>query len=414
MKYKTLILICVIILVVICLKPFVNISIKNTNISKKQWSEDITYLQNKLPKVHENLFFKTNEKDFNYNINNLKENLDKLNSDEITIQLMKIVASVGDTHTEIMNYKSNNIFPFLIYKFKDGYYLTEVDDKYKNLLGDKVLKINNIPIEDIINKVSILIPHENKYMVISKAPDYLQVPKVINYITNSKDSLLHLTVVDSNAKITEINITAVKNSTLNMSSLSNSIINKPIYMKSDKNFWYEYLEGQKTLYCQFNACVINTPSSNDISSINNIAKENKIEKVIIDLRNNVGGMHLSSNNALVNCIKDNEQINVKNKLFVIIGRNTFSSGILYALDFKQQTNAILYGEPTSGKPASYGDIKNLILPNSKLNITYSTKYFDEKGFDSDTLKPDVEIDTDINSYVNGIDPVVKSIINNQK
>lgn len=414
MKKKTLIIICVIIFVVICLKSFGNISIRNTNISKKQWLEDITYLQNNLPKVHKNLFFNISSNSFNKEINDLKENLNQLNSDEITIHIMKIIASVGDAHTGIMNYKSNDIFPFTIYKFKDGYYLTEIDDIYKDQLGKKVLKIDNIPIEDIINKVSVLIPHANKYGVISQAPDYLQDTKVINYITNKKDNTLDLAVCDSNNKISEVNITSIKKSTLKMSSLSNNIINKPIYMKNNKNFWYEYLAGTKTLYCQFNTCVPFTPSSEDLSSINNIIKENKVKKVIIDLRNNTGGIHLSSNNALVNCIKDNKEINVKNKLFVIIGRETFSSGLMYAIDFKQQTNAIIYGEPTSGKPSGYGNIKNLILPNSKLNITYSTQIFNYTGFDSDTLKPDVEIDTDINSYINGIDPVVESIINNPK
>jgi len=414
MKKKKVIIITIAILVAICLKPFVVISIKNMNISKEQWVEDINYLQEKLPKVHTNPFSKIDQKDFDAKIEALKGNINNLNSDEITIQLMNIIASVGDAHTDIKNFKSNYIFPFTIYKFNDGYYLTVVDDKYKNLLGSKVLTINNIPIEDVINKVSVLIPHENEAMVISKAPDYLQDPKVISYLTNSKDSLLHVTLLDSKGKNSKMDIEAVKSSTLKMSSLSDSIINKPIYMKNNNNFWYEYLEGQKTLYCQFNLCLVNTPSQKDLSSINDIVKANKIEKVIIDLRNNVGGLYISDNNAFINAIKNNSQINVNNKLFVIIGRKTFSSGMQYALGFKQQTNAILYGEATSGKPSHYGNVKTFNLPNSKLNITYSTKYFETQGFNSDSLKPDVEIDTDINSYAKGIDPVVESIINYQK
>jgi len=81
--------------------------------------------------------------------------------------------------------------------------------------------------------------------------------------------------------------------------------------------------------------------------------------------------------------------------------------VYYTLgDLKQHANAVLYGEPTGAKPSHFGDIRNFNLPNSKLNIVYSTKYFD-LGTNSDTLMLDVEVVTDIDSYLKGIDPVVE-------
>lgn len=98
---------------------------------------------------------------------------------------------------------------------------------------------------------------------------------------------------------------------------------------------------------------------------------------------------------------------------VIIGRETFSSGILYALQFKERLEAKLYGEPTGGKPSHYGDIQNMVLPNSKLNISYSTKYF-SSNINGDTLNPDYEVELSIEDYIIGSDPVLQKIIDNNK
>ncbi len=53
-----------------------------------------------------------------------------------------------------------------------------------------------------------------------------------------------------------------------------------------------------------------------------------------------------------------------------------------AILFKQlQTNPILVGEPTGGKPNSYGEISSFLLPNSGLVVNYSTKYFEQVSGD---------------------------------
>jgi len=88
-----------------------------------------------------------------------------------------------------------------------------------------------------------------------------------------------------------------------------------------------------------------------------------------------------------------KNINKKGKLFVIIGRKTFSSAVLNTLDFKKHTNAIIVGEETSGKPNHYGEIKSFELPNSKLKVYYSTKYFKHYEKDIETIRPDVIIKT---------------------
>jgi len=101
LRSKLIMSILIIILIIIVISRFVNVSVKNENISKEQWREDIRYLQEKLPKKHANLYFNETEEKFNSLLRELDANVNSLNSKEIQVQLMKIMGVIGDSHTNI-------------------------------------------------------------------------------------------------------------------------------------------------------------------------------------------------------------------------------------------------------------------------------------------------------------------------
>ena len=133
------------------------------------------------------------------------------------------------------------------------------------------------------------------------------------------------------------------------------------------------------------------------------------EKFIFDIRLNGGG-NSSIAESLIDELKDNEQINQKGKLYVCIGRNTFSSAILNAITLRKQTDAIFIGEPTGGKPNHYGEVRNLILPNTGLTISYSTKYFKETEGNEPSFYPDIEIELSSADFFARRDPVLEEIL----
>jgi hypothetical protein len=46
-----------------------------------------------------------------------------------------------------------------------------------------------------------------------------------------------------------------------------------------------------------------------------------------------------------------------------------------AIDFRNNTNAILVGEPIGERPNSYSENDEMTLPNSRLVVSYSTRYY---------------------------------------
>ena len=139
-------------------------------------------------------------------------------------------------------------------------------------------------------------------------------------------------------------------------------------------------------------------------------QQTEIDKFVFDLRLNTGGSSVQGTD-LIEKLSKIKTLNQKGKLFVIIGRYTFSSAIINAMDFKKRTEAIFVGEETSGRPNHFGEVRTFDLPNSKVKVYYSTKYFKKYNLDDPTLKPDIYIEESFNDFTKGIDPVIQAILN---
>jgi hypothetical protein len=88
-----------------------------------------------------------------------------------------------------------------------------------------------------------------------------------------------------------------------------------------------------------------------------------------------GGGNNFLNRPLIQGLIRNEKINKRGKLFVIVGRNTFSAAMNGATEIEQQTNAIFVGEPTGSAPNFVGETIGFELPYSKVSGSISDLYW---------------------------------------
>lgn len=335
---------------------------------EKKWIEDIDFLKSKLINNHKNLFFTTTREEFEEKIETLKSIINNLDYDEMKVELSRIVASIKDAHTSI-EFPVNKYLPFKFYYFNDGIYITKVTKGFEKILYRKVTKIEDMPIDEVIKELSQIISYENEYFLKAQSVKYLQGADILYglLICNNIDKI-NITLED---EVVEIKTIAPKD----LLYLEN--IKIPLYAKKcADNYWYEYIKDEETLYIKYNSCKDNGDVSikNNIVETINFIEKNNVNKITIDLRNNLGG-NSTLLRPLIEYIKSNKKINQRENLKVIIGRETFSSALINAYEFKFETNAILTGEPSGGKPNCYGEILRFTLPNSKFRVSYSTKYY---------------------------------------
>jgi len=347
---------------------------------EEKWLEDIEFLRENLIEKHKNLFFNISRKEFDSRIDKLKSMIGGLDYEEMKVEISRVVASIGDAHTSVAF--PNKYLPIKFYWFEDGIYIIRTSEAYKNLLFKKVIAIEDVSMDKILHELSEIISFENEYFFKAQSMKYMQVAEVLYGLLIS-DSM-------DNIKITTEHNT-VKVKTVNIKELKYSDSELPLYARRpNENLWYEYLEDKEELYIKYNYCREegNIKISTKIVEIIDFIEKNSTYKITIDLRNNLGG-DSKLLEPLLCYIKNNPRINNKENLKVIIGRETFSSGLLNAYEFKFETNCVIWGEPSGGKPNCYGEILRFVLPNSKFSVSYSTRYY--KLIDDDStmsLYPD--------------------------
>lgn len=67
----------------------------------------------------------------------------------------------------------------------------------------------------------------------------------------------------------------------------------------------------------------------------------------------------------------------------------------------------MVGEPSGSPPNEYGEIKDFTLPNSKIDVQYTTRYF-RLLTDSNppTLEPDLTVHRSLADFLRGRDPAL--------
>jgi C-terminal processing protease CtpA/Prc len=406
-------LVVVIIAAIAVLGGFKSKYAADPNNRNEKWTKDIEYLAKQLPKKHKDLFFSLSKDKFNKEIETLKTQVAKLNDDEVKVGISEIVASVNDAHTSVY-IETEKIFPINLYWFKEGIYAINTLPEYKEILNCKLTKINGKNIEDVEKEVSKTISHENEAQLKNRVPRVLTTPGILHglKIIDSAEKAT-FTFQNTENKTFNVDVKSVKLSENLVKKLKENKNNKndPLYMQNqDENYWFKYLKDEKTMYFKYNSCMEmkEKPFKEFSQELLQSIDKNKPEKLVIDLRDNGGG----SSSILEPFIKEikKRSINNKNRLFVIVGRRTFSSAILNALTLKNETKAIFVGEPTGGKPNHYGEVREFKLPNTKICVSFSTKYFETSKKDTPSFMPDKTIEPSIYEFMDNKDLVMESIV----
>jgi C-terminal processing protease CtpA/Prc len=130
------------------------------------------------------------------------------------------------------------------------------------------------------------------------------------------------------------------------------------------------------------------------------------ERLIIDLRHNSGG-NSAVLGRFVPDLAAHPRLAAPGSLRVLVGSQTYSSGMTNAWELRSGARARLYGEPTGGKPNSWGEMRTFVLPRSGLEVSYSTQFFRKLETDPPAVEPDVLVPLTSADWFAGVDPVLE-------
>jgi hypothetical protein len=386
----------------------------------RKWREDLAYFALELPHRHKNLFFQMKREDFEGAVATLADSITQLQDHEVIVGLMQIIAGVGDAHTRLASTQLEERFrtyPIGLCWFSDGLYVTKTIPVYRRALGARLAKIHESKIEEVCTRIDGVISHENESQLKMLEPDFLVTAEVLHalgVIPNPENACF----VFENSEGVQFSL--VLNPTLGKETQTRSHVvdpdNLPLYrQKPDTWYWYTYLKDSRTLYLRYLSCQ-NLPGLSFRDFCRDVfayVDTNSVDRFVIDLRGNRGGVS-SIADPLVCGLKERPKLNRRGNLFVIVDRWTNSSAADNAVRFRDQTEAMVVGEPTGGKPNCYGNTMSFVLPNSCLIVRYSTTYYHLSEKDTPSVMPDIDIRISSTDYFGGKDPMLDAVLSYQK
>ena len=385
-------------------------------LTKDQWRADLRHFANELPRRHKNLFHSVSREEFQRAVAELDAAIPSLQDHQIIVGMLRIAARVGDGHTGVRLPPYFKLYPVSLYWFGPDLRIIGAAKEYQAAIGARVVKIGGVDLAEVQARIRTCLPgaeNENEWYVLGNSPAFINRPEVLHALGIVPDlgpasfTLANDQGTEFNLEISPVAMPPVVKGTALLAGASPAP-NQPLFrQKPTEQFWFTHLQDSETTYVSFRG----------YDSLGDRARplfrsidRNPPKRLVIDLRQNGGGDFFEGRDHVVNPVKKRPSVNQKGRLFVIVGRRTFSAAMVNAIDFRKQTNAILVGEPIGERPNSYSENDEMTLPNSRLVVSYSTEYYKFLDEDVPAVMPDHRIDPTWADFQAGRDPVMDWIL----
>lgn len=360
-------------------------------------------------------------KQFLAEINSLIPRINELSDNQVLFELHRIVALLEECHSSVGQPKGERL-PVDLEAIYTGeryeYFVKSTPSSRPELLYARLSAVNGVPVEELMDKFSLLIGHEYDAFVVLKveASDYFVRKPTLEAAgaVAAEDSKVDLSLETDQGTVT-VSFAFVSLETYEQMELIDGSMESrdiPMYRYSgERVIWMEELENN-TLYVR----VTHMSLDPDVYWTSFFAEvemalmsSEEPMKLIIDLRDNSGGYRIVMN-GLVPVIQRQKTDGV----YLLINEGTMSASVIDAVQFDDMIPGLtIVGSPASQPPNFYSYLtdENELMPNSGYRFYVSEKYgIAAPGFDEPTLMPDIEVYQTLEDYKNGIDTVLGFVL----
>lgn len=368
-----------------------------------------------LEKNHYNLYANVSEEEFQAEREKIARQTAKMTDEEFYWSVCHLISLIGDAHT--MAYVSGDfmeVLPWSIRKFDEGWFILGVDKTHEEYLGTRVTAINDVPIDEAVERARQVVSYEADSWL------WQQVPNVLTW----NSSLEYLDIVDHDEPVqVTVEAAAGTEETFELPTYDNwdeaeqemcdfQRESTPRTAKQDAIYW-STAPDESTYFIQYNVCAGGDPSMPEFAQQVQADLESGYQNIIFDLRYNNGGndqIILPLKNAVINaCNKQGEKCH----LYVLTGWNTFSAGVDAAAGFQTSNaeNTTFVGQPTGGSLQTGGNLLEISMDSAPFAVTCALDYFEILG-QKGSLVPDYIVPQTFEQYAKGEDPEIQYLYDN--
>jgi hypothetical protein len=384
------------------------------------WRADIDAVLDARDHVHPDGWHGMKRADWVAAADAVKAKIPTMTDDQALVELVRLAAMPSwngrDGHSGMFPFVPDggtHDYPVRWWRFSDGLVITAARAPNGDLVGSRVEAINGRPIAEVLALVEPLAPRDNPSNLLAYGPIYLRCSELLaglGVIDAAGPTTFTVVGRDGSKRDVTIEpIPAAEDVAWNTGLPHLLPPTDALWLKQQSTtLWWQYLEESRTLFVQFNA--VDGGTSPIVDEIVARVKQGGVDRVVLDLRNNGGG----DNTTLgpIDFGLREPVVDRPGRLFVIVGRITFSAAANFATDLEQETGAIFAGEAMGGSPNLYGDARQIHLPYGNQDVYMATRYWERSTPDDEriTIEPTIRVSMSSADYFAGRDPVLDAIL----
>lgn len=370
----------------------------------EKWREDLDFLARELPKHHKNAFHTVTKERFAAEVAALREKAQGAGDDAMLVGLMRLTALVGDGHTNVHLPSSLHQLPLSVALVEGVHRVVRGADTATDLVGGRLVRIDDTPIEEAISRIRTILPQaESEVLLAAFTPQWFSIPEVLHGLGITRSATqVRMTVAQDDGRERSADLAALDPG--GTPSWRTAAASPPLYrQRQSETFWFTWLEEAGTVYVNWRKYDDLKAQARELWAF---VDAHPVKKIAVDLRQNGGGDFNVGRRNMVDELARRPQV----RAYAITGPRTFSAALKNAIDFREVAHATLVGEPIGERPNSYSENDEMRLPRSRLQVSYSTRYYTFLPGKDGLVTPDKEIRPTWAEWVAGKDPVLEWIL----
>lgn len=399
---------------VLCLCALLLCSLPAWAQEEAQRLEDIAELCAVLEEKHPDPYAHISREAFAVKRAEIEARADEMTDGEFAYALMGLAASIGDAHTTVSYYQNKyselTALPFALTPMEGRWLLAMAEEGHAAHLGEEVTAINGVPMAEVFERAKAFISHDTDAWArrqLSNTVNFLEGLRMMGIAPQDAQGVT-LSLCGASGVETELFAPGMSESEIMQAKIVS--LTPAAYVQTWASGYYRALQlNGSAFFIQYNVCQEAPDMS--MAQFAQLVRPyvETVEKVVLDLRWNTGG----DSRVIEPLLNMLEEVREKKRLdvYTLIAGDTFSSGVMNALDTKKRLDAVLVGSPTGGAVNAFGELCTQALLHAPLAVSCSTKRFElQPDYDGDSLVPDIPVEQTVEDYMRGRDTVVEAVL----
>jgi tetratricopeptide (TPR) repeat protein len=359
-----------------------------------RWRSDLVTLRVKMEERHKDLFHHITRAEFDAEVAALDRQIPKLSRDEIVVELMRLVASVGDGHTAIAPTRDKAIgfhrLPIALYDFEDGLFVRAAERSHADLVGWRVVRIGNASSADAMRAAAAIVSQDNPMDVRFLAPMLLAMPEILHGLGLSASGSEATLQLEKDGRTRTVKLSALDAVPILPADTDTSWTSQagwvdlreagrtPTWLRDPlAHFRLERWPDRHAIYAQLNQ--VNDDEHETLAAFTNRllaeVEAHPQDRLILDLRLNRGGNGTLLKPLEIGLLKS--PADRPGGIVVLMGRSTWSAAQFLLNHLETYSQATFVGEPSGSRGNIYGDSRKTTLANSGITVRTSVYYWQD-------------------------------------